>query len=199
MHGLFARCSALGLVLFLSLGLAHAVAMVYVDDNYSAIGTNDGHAWGVDAFASITAGVAAVDAGGTVQVAAGTYVENVTIGKALTLQGAGNSSTFLTSNAGTTLTITTGGSSASDPLVVRDLHVTCTPGPTTPTILLTGTIDNLIMANVSATNGLFGMVFDNNTVVTNMDISGCGFDNNEKMGIQIGPYFASYSNTTDHL
>ncbi|HEX4609356.1 MAG TPA: hypothetical protein VH092_14260, partial [Urbifossiella sp.] len=44
--------------------------------------------FGVDAFATIQAGVTAVAAGGTVRVAPGTYQENVTVGKPLTLLGA---------------------------------------------------------------------------------------------------------------
>ncbi len=48
----------------------------------------DGHTIGYDAFATITDGVRAVATSGTVNVAAGTYSETVTIGKALTLLGA---------------------------------------------------------------------------------------------------------------
>ncbi len=52
---------------------------VYVDDDYTSGGGNDGHTWGVDAFDNIQDGIDNVDNGGTVNVAAGTYNENVEI------------------------------------------------------------------------------------------------------------------------
>ena len=60
--------------------------IVWVDDNYTS-GSCDGHAWGYDAFAKIQAGINAVAATGTVNVAAGNYPETVAIGKPLTLSG----------------------------------------------------------------------------------------------------------------
>lgn len=59
-------------------------ATVWVDDDFTA-GTPG---WGVDHFATIQAGVAAVDAGGTVNVAAGNYTGGVNITKSLNLLGA---------------------------------------------------------------------------------------------------------------
>ncbi|MFC1893531.1 right-handed parallel beta-helix repeat-containing protein, partial [Chloroflexota bacterium] len=61
---------------------------VWVDDNYYDGGSNDGHTWGVDAFDIIQDGIDAV-AGSTVNVAPGTYVENITIDNSLTLQSTG--------------------------------------------------------------------------------------------------------------
>jgi len=63
-------------------------ATVYVDDDYDAAGcTADGHTWQVDCFDVIQDGVDAVAVGGTVNVAAGTYAENVIIHKdSLTVQ-----------------------------------------------------------------------------------------------------------------
>lgn len=63
------------------------ITTVYVDDDYSA-GDADGHIFGVDAFATIQEGVDAVADGGTVNVAAGTYTEDITVDKSLTLSGA---------------------------------------------------------------------------------------------------------------
>ncbi|HEV7684333.1 MAG TPA: C25 family cysteine peptidase [Pyrinomonadaceae bacterium] len=79
-----------------------AFATVYVDDSW--VGTTPGTdpdaggpatSFGCDSFATIQEGVNAVTAGGTVNVAAGNYVENVTIPKALTLTGAGAASVFV--------------------------------------------------------------------------------------------------------
>lgn len=62
-------------------------AEVWVDDDYCVGCPNDGHLWGYDAFATIQDGIDAV-AGSTVNVAAGTYNEDVTVDKSLTLSGA---------------------------------------------------------------------------------------------------------------
>lgn len=50
---------------------------VWVDDDYDDSGANDDHIWGVDAFNRIQDGLCAVTAGGKVNVAAGTYYENI--------------------------------------------------------------------------------------------------------------------------
>ena len=70
---------------------------MYVDATYAAdpLGTavtwTDGstHFVGYDAFGTVQAGVTAVASGGTVDIAAGTYTEQVTITQSLTLDGAG--------------------------------------------------------------------------------------------------------------
>jgi parallel beta-helix repeat protein len=72
------------------------VATVYVDDNwaYTPLGEDpdltDGVPmfFGVNAFATIQDGINAVDDGGTVNVLAGTYVEDVVVSKSLSLLGA---------------------------------------------------------------------------------------------------------------
>ena len=63
---------------------AHAATPVYVDSAVELSG--DGLTPGT-AFKTIQKGISAVDDGGTVNVAAGTYAENVTIDKSLTLRG----------------------------------------------------------------------------------------------------------------
>ena len=77
-----------------------APAIVYVDDDYVGLVNGTSVLWpagvgpttaliGCDAFAKIQDGVNRVSPGGTVNVAAGNYLENVQInGKALTLKGA---------------------------------------------------------------------------------------------------------------
>ena len=65
---------------------------VWVDDGF----TSETPGWGVDHFAVIQDGIDAVATNGIVHVAAGTYAENLTIDKPLTLQGAGSTTTTVT-------------------------------------------------------------------------------------------------------
>ena len=77
-----------------------AVTMVYVDDGYAGLPactqvnwpyTGGGsHVIGYDAFATIQAAITAVPSGGTVNVAAGSYAENVNLAKRVNLLGAQN-------------------------------------------------------------------------------------------------------------
>jgi hypothetical protein len=62
---------------------------------------------GVDAFPTIGQGLAAVAAGGTVVVAAGSYAENLTLAKSVIVQGAGSGSTTVAGKSGTGLNVTT--------------------------------------------------------------------------------------------
>ncbi|KPL00846.1 MAG: hypothetical protein AMJ91_02890, partial [candidate division Zixibacteria bacterium SM23_73_3] len=87
--------------------------IVWVDDDYTPLGINDGHYWCYDAFDKIQNGVEAVAIGGTVNVAAGTYEEQVEINKSLTLLGAGSksgpsASTIIESPVSLTYYFTTG-------------------------------------------------------------------------------------------
>jgi len=68
---------------------------VWVDDGYYDGGTNDGHAWGYDAFATIQEGVDAVS-GSTVHVAPGTY-SGAVVDKQVNIIGASGGSSIITS------------------------------------------------------------------------------------------------------
>ena len=63
-------------------------AEVWVDDDYAPGEYNDGHTWGYDAFAKIQDGIDAVT-GSIVHVAAGYYVENITLEDGVQILGAG--------------------------------------------------------------------------------------------------------------
>ncbi|MDH5696314.1 MAG: hypothetical protein OEZ00_06940 [Dehalococcoidia bacterium] len=77
---------------------------VWVDDDYCALCTNDGHTWGTDAFPTIQGGIDVVAADGTVNVATGTYSEHVTIGKSLALR-AGSAPIIDAGGSGVAVTI----------------------------------------------------------------------------------------------
>ena len=69
-----------------------AAGEVWVDDNWAGSSPGDpvnGHTFGYDAFATIQDGIDNV-AGSTVNVAEGTYAENVTVAKSLTLKAGSN-------------------------------------------------------------------------------------------------------------
>ncbi len=63
-------------------------SVVWVDDNYTAGGANDGHTWGYDAFAVIQQAVNAVADGGTVHVGPGNYPQQVALSRPVSLLGA---------------------------------------------------------------------------------------------------------------
>lgn len=80
-----------------------APTLVYVDKSYID-GTSGNHIFGYDAFSTIQAGINTVAPSGTVNVAPGTYVEeNITVNKALTLQGSGYNSTVIDATGSTNI------------------------------------------------------------------------------------------------
>jgi hypothetical protein len=62
---------------------------VWVDDDYSSGGFNDGHVWNHDAFDMIQDGINAVVSPGTVHVSAGTYYEHIALKSGVEILGAG--------------------------------------------------------------------------------------------------------------
>jgi parallel beta-helix repeat protein len=68
---------------------------IWVDDDYTYDGLNDGHTWGIDAFANIGAGIDMAEYGTTVHVAAGVYMENITLKNGVALIGAGTGSALI--------------------------------------------------------------------------------------------------------
>jgi hypothetical protein len=72
-----------------------APTQVWVNQAYGMSAGNDGHLWGYNAFNTIQAGINGVATNGTVNVAAGTYSENVVLAKTLELAGAGQAATVI--------------------------------------------------------------------------------------------------------
>lgn len=141
------------------------------------------HIYGVNAFATVNDGVTAVDVEGTVNVAAGTYTEQVTINRSLTLDGVSDDAV-----TGTIINSVGSGSniivSAND-VTVNDVLVKQT-GLTGNGIDVSGTnINNLALNRVTATGGNVGLRAGTATNITNLDITDSHFDGNT-----FGLYFA---------
>lgn len=80
---------------------------VWVDTTYGPTLDNDGHTWGCDAFAAIQPGIDAVEPGGTVFVASGSYAGALTVAKSVILHG-DNPLPLLDAGSATAVTATNG-------------------------------------------------------------------------------------------
>ncbi len=124
--------------------------------------------------------------GDTVHIAAGTYLENITIDKSVTLQGAGQGMTIIDGNASDT--VVTIGAAQTIHVTLADLTITNGAGSTGGGILnspqavtnsLT-TLNRVTVSNNDATdgggifNGLDGALSLNNSTVSN-NTAACGF------------------------
>jgi parallel beta-helix repeat protein len=89
-----------------------AIMTVWVDDDYTPGGGNDGHTWGMDAFALIQDGIDAVYFTGTVNVAEGMYIENLIMAKNIKILGAGAYQTIVDGNNSETVVYANGVSTA---------------------------------------------------------------------------------------
>ncbi|MDA8346585.1 MAG: S-layer homology domain-containing protein [Thermaerobacter sp.] len=130
-------------------------AVVTVDSNDFYCGYN--------AFPTIQGGLDAVASGGTVDVAAGTYAEQLTINKALTLTGAGKDQTTIVLPS-TPLTVTSQLGSYAPQKTVYGIAVTAPASDVT--------ISNLTVDGNSAANGVDGCSIDRLAGIAFQDASG---------------------------
>ncbi|MEQ8405926.1 MAG: right-handed parallel beta-helix repeat-containing protein [Oceanicaulis sp.] len=128
----------------------------YVDVN--ATGAGDGSS-PADAFTSIQAAVDAALGGDTIQIAAGTYSESVTVDKALDFQGAGAGSTII------------------EPASGDGFHLVGDLGTDAEV-----SIDGVTVTNASGS----GVEFDDNAILGTLTISNSAFEQNDYNGVQIG-------------
>ena len=101
----------------LFLALPHP-STVWVDDDWTGPDNCGGHSWGYDAYATIQDGIDAVS-GSTVNVAAGTYPEQLVINKSLSLIGAGATATLIEPGAYPVINVTANDVTISD-LAIAD-------------------------------------------------------------------------------
>jgi hypothetical protein len=125
-------------------------------------------------------------AGDTINVAAGTYAESITIDRRLTLQGAGSganpaTNTVIDPAAGVVINVTVGGTSASDRLVIKDLYL----NDGTNGIHFDATLGHVTIENVTSANSNYGLEVHNSGDVTDMVITDCTFTGNASSGMRI--------------
>ncbi|WP_197993345.1 LamG-like jellyroll fold domain-containing protein, partial [Gimesia aquarii] len=141
---------------------------VIVDADPNTVG-NQHAIIGVNAFDTIQEGVDAVAVGGTVHITdqtadAGTYVENVTITKDITLRGTSgvDGDVTITPPAGDGITVSAAATSAT----IENLTVTGTTGVG---ILLLGLTGDVLLTNVTSTFNDIGVVASNVNNFTDID------------------------------
>ena len=154
---------------------------IYVDASAAAGGNGSS----ATPFQTIAAGVSAVDAGGTVHVAAGTYDEALRFTKALDLVGAGAGSTTITTTAGANGTGDAIAVASVDGLSLSgftlDVHA---PGPSSAAVGVYGGSSNFMLKDVTISQsdsnqdagivltGVTGATIDNVTVTDTSGTAG---------------------------
>lgn len=145
--------------------------------------SNDGLSAGT-ALLTIQAAVGAASAGDTIVVAAGEYIGNVSIGKSLTLQGAGSGTTTITGIAGLPggnalgAIVVTGGVNSVTIDGFKVVGFDGSPGIETAAIYLQGAHNGITITNNNVVaNGDAGLMCEGGPVVTNVLV-----DHNEFSG-----------------
>ncbi|KKQ34741.1 MAG: Cell surface protein, partial [Candidatus Nomurabacteria bacterium GW2011_GWB1_37_5] len=148
--------------------------MVYVDDDWDSASNAGGHDWQFDAFDNIQDAVDAVAEGGTVNVASGTYTENITINKTISVigeigddvAGAGLGAPIIRDDAGNTRTVNITASG-----VVFRGFVVENDGSSYPAVRIATNITNTTIKNNDLLNASTGVTLSpdsyENTVTKN--------------------------------
>ncbi|WP_417398278.1 beta strand repeat-containing protein, partial [Gimesia chilikensis] len=116
--------------------------------------------------------VDSVTAGGTINILTGTFADNVTVDKAVTLKGAGTANTIV-DNPGTIFTVTANDVKFQDMTIQNGSQ-----GIRVDLFATSGTADNLQVDNVHFVDlSSRGIEIHNNTTVTNMSVTNSLFQN----------------------
>jgi hypothetical protein len=178
------------------IGAYETVRIVYVDDDWTGPENVVGHAWGQDAFSTLTAALAAVPDGGVVHVAAGSYSEIITVNKYVSVIGAGSGTdgTILTAASGGDTTVgvvnlTASGLSDEVPILLKDLRIEPVHragisvgkfGKATGTTVEYVKLDNVKVYGTNtgaATEQERGLYVDNTSTLKHLVVTDCAFDN----------------------
>ncbi len=131
-------------------------------------------------YATIQAAIDAATAGQTVQVAAGTYNEAVTVAKRLTLQEAGDS-TVIVGGGSAGINITVGGDTPTERLVIRDLKASNGAYG----VYTNSTVGHITLENVTCTDNVNrGLEFHNSSNVTDVQVVNCDLSGNLNAGMR---------------
>jgi VCBS repeat-containing protein/parallel beta-helix repeat protein len=131
-------------------------------------------------------GVNRVTSGGTVRTRAGTYAENVTIGRHVHLMGSGDGTVIDPPADGPALSIAASGT-AADPLSISDLRTTGAggTGSTGSGLAVTSAVSDVLISHVSSTdNPGSGLAITSTATVARLRIADSTFASNET-GISI--------------
>jgi Ca2+-binding RTX toxin-like protein len=165
--------------------------------DFSSLGaTSDGSQTG--ALGRLDEAIADVTTGGTVNVAAGTYAEHVTIGKKLELTGAGDTTVVDPSTDGPAITINAGGSSG-DPLVVSQVKTTGATGSgnTGSGIRIGAGVTDVTISNVTSTgNAGHGLAVDTTGALARLTLDTVDFSSNTGDGIRLPSSMAGLDGLT---
>jgi len=182
----------------------------------------------VNAGASIQDGIEAAVAGGTVNIAAGSFVENIDLNKQVTLSGAGSGNTaadtvITASNpSAAVIEFSAGGTSAMDRLVVENLRVTgslqqglhfasTTSFTTVQNVVAdattrgiefqgSGTTTDLILDNVTLSNNTTGLRVSTTSAVVGLAIQNSTISNNDfGMTVYASSSFTDNENRFDNI
>ncbi|HUW33206.1 MAG TPA: right-handed parallel beta-helix repeat-containing protein, partial [Planctomycetota bacterium] len=168
-------------------------SVVYVDDDWTGKNLHDQvdvagstKVIGYNAFATIQGGVNGV-AGSTVNVAPGTYPENIVINKPLELLGSGSGSnaavdTIINGSGSTVVTFVAGGASAGDRVVVKDVRVVNGANG----LRTDGNTDHITLDNVVVTGcSSYGFEIHNTADVDDLIMTDCSFNANGSIGMRV--------------